>query len=653
MSQNSDQRVINMSVNVKRVISQVTDPVTISWHNINVLSKSSAGLLPRLLKRKSKPAVHILKNVSGQATGGQLLAIMGASGAGKTTLMNVLTQRNLGTVKVKGAVKLNGKLSDMNSIKALSAYVQQDDLFIGTLTVKENLSFQARLRMDASVGKEFRNSRVKQVLLDLGLTKCANTLIGSPETEKGISGGERKRLAFASELLMNPSIMFCDEPTSGLDSFMALNVVEVLHDMAQSGRTVICTIHQPSSEVFAIFSHLLLMADGRVAYLGEADRALDFFSGLALNCPANYNPSDFYIKQLAVLPNSEQQSKQKIHSICDQFANSTYASEALPKQTVDTNGDDFDRLTKQERGSVYKTNWFVQFWVLLCRSTLSTMREPMLTKIRIIQTIVISIVFGLIYWQLEVNQTGIMNINGALFLLVTNMNFSSVFGVVNTFCAELPIYHRDHSNGMYRVSAYFLSKTIAEFPTFILIPVLFVAIFYYMANLNNNFEQFCWCALICVMVANSACGFGYFVSCLSKNINMALAISPVLNLPFMLFGGFFLNNDTIPVWLNWIKYLSWFYYGNEALIVNQWQHIDKIDCPHSNTNKTLISSTVAYSLQDNTGTPPCVPNGRAVIRSLNFNEDYFSRDICLLLALIVGFRFVAYVILCIKSRNKH
>ena len=103
----------------------------------------------------------------------------------------------------------------------------------------------------------------------MGLSKCADTIIGKPGAVVGISGGEKKRLAFASELLTNPSIMFCDEPTSGLDSFMALSVVEVLKELTASGRTVVCTIHQPSSEVFAIFDQLLLMADGRVAYSGD------------------------------------------------------------------------------------------------------------------------------------------------------------------------------------------------------------------------------------------------------------------------------------------------------------------------------------------------------------------------------------------------
>ena len=142
------------------------------------------------------------------------------------------------------------------------------DLFIGTLTVREHLVFQSQLRMDKHLSYADRMRRVEEVIGELGLIKCQNTMIGIPGRIKGISGGEMKRLAFASEVLTNPPLMFCDEPTSGLDAFMAQNVITVLREMAAKGKTVVVTIHQPSSEVFAMFDRLLLMSEGRLAYLG-------------------------------------------------------------------------------------------------------------------------------------------------------------------------------------------------------------------------------------------------------------------------------------------------------------------------------------------------------------------------------------------------
>jgi ABC-type multidrug transport system ATPase subunit len=179
---------------------------------------------------------------------------------------------------VTGDLYVNGRPVHPDSLTSLSAYVQQDDLFIGLLTVREQLIFQAMLRMDRTITLEQRVMRVEEVIMELGLTKCALTKIGVPGRIKGISGGEMKRLAFACEVLTNPPLMFCDEPTSGLDSFMAQAVVGVMKMMAERGKTIIATIHQPSSEVYAMFDRVLLMAEGRVAFLGDADAAYQFFN---------------------------------------------------------------------------------------------------------------------------------------------------------------------------------------------------------------------------------------------------------------------------------------------------------------------------------------------------------------------------------------
>ncbi|CAG2173978.1 unnamed protein product [Oppiella nova] len=467
-----------------------------------------------------------------------------------------------------------------------------------------------------------------------------NTKIGAPDGEKGISGGEKKRLAVASELLTNPSILFCDEPTSGLDSYMALNVVEVLRDMAQTGRTIVCTIHQPSSEVFALFTQLLLMADGRVAYLGRSENAIEFFSTLGLQCPNNYNPSDFYIKQLSIIPGNEIESKQKLNNICDRYLESTYSKLALPLPAIENN-DNFKIQTKTSN-SIYKTNWFVQFWALLWRATLAAIREPMLTTVRLGQTVILAVVFGLIYWQLDVNQAGIMDINGALFLLIANITFQNIFGVVT------------HNNGMYRVSAYFLSKILAELPSFMFNPLLYLSIFYWMVGLNSGIKEFFICVAICLLVADTACSFGYLVSCMSSGITMALTITPTIIMPMMIFGGFFLNNElilifndcmydrtysSVPVYFVWFKYISWFYYGNEALSINQWKSIDHIDCEFKMpTNQTIMT--------------PCIPNGKVVIETLNFNEDHLIRNILLLAVLSFVVRFLAFIALWIRSLKR-
>lgn len=283
-----------------------------AWDHIEVSSLPQTSWLPYLNQQPSKPPIRIIKNVSGKVRAGQTLAIMGSSGAGKTTLLNVLTARNLHQFQVSGVVKINNEAADVRKIMEVSAYVQQVDLFIPTLTVKENLIFQALVRMDRQIPIEARAKRIADVMKELALIKCADTMVGNGTTSKGISGGEMKRLAFASEILTNPSIMFCDEPTSGLDAFMAESLVRKIKALAKQGRTIICTIHQPSSEVFSMFDNLLLLADGKVAFMGKQEEALGYFEQIGFKCPTNYNPAEFFVKTLAVVPGKEFESRTKI-----------------------------------------------------------------------------------------------------------------------------------------------------------------------------------------------------------------------------------------------------------------------------------------------------------------------------------------------------
>ena len=150
-------------------------------------------------------------------------------------------------------------------------------------------------------------------------------------------------------------------------------------------------------------------------------------------------------------------------------------------------------------------------------------------------------ILGILYYGQGMDQSSIMNINGALFLLLTNMTFANMFSVVNVFCMELPIFLREHFNGMYRTDVYYLTKQIAELPLFIITPIMFNAIYYYLVGLNNDLDRFCFACLILLLVVQVVVSFGYFISCLAPNLQVALAIGPTLVIPMLIFGGFFLN----------------------------------------------------------------------------------------------------------------
>jgi len=634
-------------------VKSATTPVTYSWENIQVnVDVPQGNCFSRLCKRLPPHRKQILNDVTGAVRPGEFLAIMGASGAGKTTLLNCLTYRNSGSLEITGKRFINGKAVDKDSLARISGYVQQDDLFVGTLTVKETLRFQALLRMDAHWSYKERMNRVEEVLVELGLSVCADTKIGNPAKGiKGISGGESKRLAFAAEVLTDPSLMFCDEPTSGLDSYMAQNIVQTLRNLAAKGKTVICTIHQPSSEVFAMFDRILLMAQGRTAYLGPIDSALTFFASQGLSCPLNYNPADFYIFNLATLRGQESESKKKNLAICEAFEKSELGQQVIEivkaEQLQTTSATHNEPITKKNE-SPYKASWWNQFQAVLWRSWMTVLRDPTFLVVKASSSIVIALLVALIYQGQELDAASVQNIQGVLFLFITNANFDNVFGVINTFTMELPIFMREHFNGMYRTDVYFVSKMIAESFVYILFPFLSFTIPYFAVGLNPAADRYFTGAGILVLVANSAVSFGYFVSCLASSTQVALAIAAPMSIPLLLFGGFFLKNGSVPDWLGWIGYLSWFMYGNEALTINQWRDVQ---FTNSSQACTLMSNTISAGMVD--GPMGIICNGNDVIKQFNFDPSHLLRNILLLVALIVGLRTLAFLALLRKTYRKN
>jgi len=572
---------------------------------------------------------EILKEVSGRARPGEVLAIMGASGAGKTTLLNTFASRNSSSLEVSGDILVNGVRLSKKSLTRYSAYVQQEDLFVGSMTVKEVLIFHASLRMDRSISKEQRLLRVQEVMKELGLTGVMDTLVGVPGRIKGISGGEKKRLSFACEILTDPAILFCDEPTSGLDSYMAQSVTDMLHSLALQNKTVICTIHQPSSQVFSSFDRLLLLAEGRTAYLGDARSAKDFFSSCNFPCPEDFNPADHIVQVLAVVPGEEEESKRKIFSICNQFEESSLGKENtnLVEEEV--------ALTKQESPdlitSPYKASWFAQLKSLSLRNTLVALKDPTVARMKIGQAFIIALILGIIYVGQDYDQKGIQNMSGALFVLITNLSFSNVFAVCNVFCVELPIFLREHLNGMYRVDTYFLAKQLVDLPLFILDPFITITILYWMVGLNSDPARFIAAVLVVLLVVQVVLSLGYLLSCLTSNVDVALAIAPIVIIPSMLFGGFFLNASSVPVWLVWLKYLSWLFYGFEALMINQWDGVEGIQCDRKGG---------------------CLEDGESVLSDRGFVESRFWVDIIILLVMIVVLRTLAFLALLRKTKVK-
>ncbi|KAI7724924.1 hypothetical protein M8C21_012702 [Ambrosia artemisiifolia] len=237
---------------------------------------------------------HLLRSVSGKISPGRVSAVMGPSGAGKTTFLSALTGKARGCT-VNGSILINGKRESMNSYKKIIGFVPQDDIVHGDLTVEENLWFSARCRLPAKLSQAEKVLVIERTIESLGLQHVRDSLVGTVE-KRGISGGQRKRVNVGLEMVMEPSLLILDEPTSGLDSSSSQLLLKALRREAHEGVNVCMVVHQPSYSLFRMFDDLILLAKGGlVAYLGPVNQVEAYFSGIGIHVPERVNPPDHYI----------------------------------------------------------------------------------------------------------------------------------------------------------------------------------------------------------------------------------------------------------------------------------------------------------------------------------------------------------------------
>jgi ABC-type multidrug transport system ATPase subunit len=606
--------------------------VCLEFNDVHFGVYQSQGLFHRKTTEK-----EILKGVSGIVKPGQLLAIMGASGAGKSTLLNVLAGRmsSSGKYFASGSVLLNGEKREFSIFKKISAYVMQDDNMFAELTVEEQITLSCLLRLPNSMSMEKKKQRVQEVMQQMGLTHVANTMIGS-ETKRGVSGGERKRVSIATELVTNPSLLFLDEPTSGLDSFNAQNVMQTLLQLAKSGRTVVTTIHQPRSDIFNMFDMLMLLSEGRVMYFGPAKAAVDYFASIGYPCPEHYNPADFFLDIISRDGRSkeaEQESQKKIEYLAQCFEKyQTQQTEEFPDAELD---DEYmGQLVKpSETGfneQKFASPYLFEFLLLAQRAFKLETREKASNIARIAQTLFFGVFLGLIWLNKgrNISYHNYEAICGVLFFLLINQSFISAFGTVFVLPLERTIVLRERTSGMYRVSTYYLSKTLVELPRNLILCVLYVVLLYWMVGLHATARDFFLSYVIVFLTVLTAEGLASAVASSAPNPQVAAAITPAFIVISLLFGGFFLSSGQVPNYFIWLKYLSFIYYAYGSLLQVQfphWTFVDQASCP---VDGVCTGQDVLQKLG------PALPLGG---------------NIGLLITLLVSFRILTYAILRLRG----
>eukprot|EP01006_Ploeotia_vitrea_P014488 TRINITY_DN39265_c0_g1_i1.p1 TRINITY_DN39265_c0_g1~~TRINITY_DN39265_c0_g1_i1.p1 ORF type:complete len:677 (-),score=33.09 TRINITY_DN39265_c0_g1_i1:156-1883(-) len=565
---------------------------------------------------------RILMNASGSVQRGRFLAIIGGSGAGKSTLLNCLSNRAPPTL---GTVYYNSTpLGEIPSLNQRLAYVMQEDIVMKTLTCKEALTFSAMLRLRNMTPAEKRQ-RVRDTLAELGLTRVADSKVAA------LSGGEKKRLCIGIEIIHDPPLLMLDEPTSGLDSFTAESVVTSLRHLAENGRTVIATIHQPSSEIFAMFDQVLVLARGQVVYFGNSSNVVPYLSSVGYECPQYSNPADFFLHVLRVeVGQTEVSLKKDDMALAKQFRG--YFEQYEKEHPIQTQ-QMADRSSRSDLVKVgYATGPFTQFGLLTERAFRNVSREPTLSWVRLMQTLVQALLCGLVYLRLDNTQSGVRSKLGAIFFILMAQTFGPMFGVLNTFQEEKALLWREKAGGAYRLTTYFTSKVCSELPWQALFPSLFMSIAYWMCGFNPDPDRFFLAVGAIILHSAATQGLGLLLSVIAPSITVALGISPLFLLPFVLFSGFLTTTGSIPVYFEWLNTISFMRLTLELLAVNEFKG-ETFECP--------------------TAPAPCpTPTWQVLFDANKFNQDAIIPNLGGLLTYVVGSRLLAFIILFYQAWKK-
>ncbi|KAL8250774.1 hypothetical protein R6Q59_034467 [Mikania micrantha] len=516
----------------------------------------------------------ILNGITGMVHPGELMAVLGPSGSGKSTLLNALAGR-LPEHYFSGTVLANGRKLNKMILKR-TGFVTQDDVLYPHLTVRETLIFCALLRLPKSLSRREKTAVADSVIAELGLTKCQNTIIGNTFI-RGVSGGERKRVSIAHEMLVNPSLLILDEPTSGLDSTAAHRLVSTLGGLAhQKGKTVVTSVHQPSSRVFQMFDTILVLSEGRCIYFGKGSEAMRYFESVDFRPSFPMNPADFLL-DLANDVWQQDSTTDKERPNIKQMLISSYNELLAPKvkdaclDTANIASKDYTvAKNKEQKNYRTRTNnfvntWFNQFAVLIQRS-LKERKHETFNPLRVFQVMAASLLSGFMWWHSDFRD--IQDRLGLLFFFSIFWGVFSSFNAVFAFPQDRPVFTKERASGMYSLSSYFMARIIGDAPMELILPTMFLSITYWMCGLKPELGAFILTLLILLAYVLVSQGLGFAVGAIIMDAKQASTVVTVTMLAFVLTGGYYVHK--VPSFMAWIKYISSTFYSYRLLIRVQY-----------------------------------------------------------------------------------
>ncbi|XP_020696495.1 ABC transporter G family member 14 [Dendrobium catenatum] len=570
----------------------------------------------------------ILNGVTGMVCPGEMLAMLGPSGSGKTTLLTALGGR-LPAKNLCGKITYNG-LPFSAAARRRTGFVAQDNVLYPHLTVTETLIYTALLRLPRSLTRAEKEEKARRVVVELGLGRVGDSVVGGPKV-RGISGGEKRRVSIGLEMLLNPSLLLLDEPTSGLDSTTAEKIVGMLRRLAvEDRRAVVVTIHQPSSKLYYMFDKVILLSEGSPIYHGRAVDALGYFGSLGFAALGAVNPAELLLDLAnGISPDSKLELDKtnadeggQYNAVRDQLI-SAYDHHIASRLKVELfNAETINCITHNPHSGIRKaakeeqwtTTWFEQFTVLLRRS-LKERRHEAFNKLRIFQVLSVAILGGLLWWQTPPSH--LQDKTALIFFFSVFWGFFPLYNAVFTFPQERAMLLKERASGMYRLSSYFMARTVGDLPMELALPTAFTFIFYWMGGLDPRPASFLLSLLVVLYSVLVAQSLGLAFGAILMEVKQATTLASVTTLTFLIAGGYYVQH--IPPFIVWLKYLSYSFYCFKLLVGVQFRPNDTYECSNG-----LRCSVLDFP----------------AIKSVGL--DLLWLDVLIMGLMLVGYRFIAY-----------
>ncbi|KAJ6966075.1 ABC transporter G family member 26 [Populus alba x Populus x berolinensis] len=573
----------------------------------------------------------ILKGVTGSVCPGEILALMGPSGSGKTTLLKIIGGRL--SENVKGRITYDD-IAYNAVIKRRIGFVTQDDVLLPQLTVEETLVFAAFLRLPGNMSRQQKYARVEMIIKELGIERCRHSRVGGGFV-KGISGGERKRTSIGYEILVDPSLLLLDEPTSGLDSTSANRLLQILQGLAKAGRTIITTIHQPSSRIFHMFDKLLLISEGYPVYYGKARESMEYFSCLRFIPEIAMNPAEFLLDLATGQVNdiSVPEDLSAAHGVLDsekaviKYLHLKYKTQLEPKEKEENHQS--KRVPESLQLAIQvKRDWTLSWWeqfIIMYKRTFRERCRDYFDKLRLVQALGVAVLLGLLWWKSKTGtEAQLRDQVGLMFYICIFWTSSSIFGAVYVFPFEKIYLVKERKADMYRLSVYYVCSTLSDMVAHVFYPTFFMVIVYFMAGFKRTVPCFFSTLFVMLLIVITSQGVGELCGAASLSIKRAGMFASLILMLFLLTGGYYVQH--IPKFMQWMKFLSFMFYGFRLLLKVQYDGDELYECESEGGCRPLQSS----------------PSFDMV------NLKGGLQEVWVLLAMALGYRLIAYF--CLRRR---